>query len=266
MLTIDTDFVIHQLNQIAAQLKETFAQIEPAISLDQMFQAFKKIDGQAAATLQAALAKAYPHIGWLDGELEDADAWAQVSQDDYWICDALDGAIQYVRGIPSWCTTLTLLSEGRPVFAVIIDAMNGEIFHATEGGGAFLNGKPIRVNQCVSHHEGMVATSQPPFISRMPAEILQAANSLARVLPEVMAVRNLGPTSLQLAYVACGRLDAFWEFGEDGFNCAGAALLVREAGGTSSDAGGQPYSPQSASLLAATPGAHVSMLATLAGI
>jgi myo-inositol-1(or 4)-monophosphatase len=96
----------------------------------------------------------------------------------------------------------------------------------------------------------VLATSQPPFINDDPDVIGLAGTSLVRVLRKAGAVRNLGPTSLQLAYVACGRLDAFWEFGEDTFNCLGGALLVREAGGAATDVEGETYRLRSTSIVA----------------
>jgi myo-inositol-1(or 4)-monophosphatase len=93
-----------------------------------------------------------------------------------------------------------------------------------------------------------------------------ARHAPSSVLTEVGAVRNLGPTSLQLAYLACGRLDAFWEFGEDTFNCLAGVLLIQEAGGVVTDAGGHDYRMRATSLIAASRAVHTSLLAKLAAI
>lgn len=300
MTTIDTYDVLERMRDVAADLCEVFWQQEPVIELDEMFAAFQRIDGGASAALRASLAEAYPHIGWLDGELEraaanadnddnddegdgsdgkDADkgddggegkgggdgaAGRRQSRGEYWICDAIDGAVSFVRAIPNWAMSLTLVRDGEAVFAAVYDALHDETFHALAGGGAFRNGKPMRVNNKGSHYHGIVASSQPPYVGKDQQAMARAGQSLSGMLRDVVAVRNFGPTSLQLAYVACGRLDAFWEFGEDAFNCIGAALLVREAGGLVTQVDGLPYGlDASASIAAAPPAVHASMLVRL---
>ena len=176
MTTIDTYDVLERMRDVAADLCEVFWQQEPVIELDEMFAAFQRIDGGASAALRASLAEAYPHIGWLDGELEraaanddnddnddegdgsdgkDADkgddggegkgggdgaAGRRQSRGEYWICDAIDGAVSFVRAIPNWAMSLTLVRDGEAVFAAVYDALHDETFHAHAGGGAFRNG------------------------------------------------------------------------------------------------------------------------------
>ncbi|WGG48741.1 inositol monophosphatase family protein [Rugamonas sp. DEMB1] len=296
MTTIDTNDVLERMRDVAADLCEVFWQQEPVIELDEMFAAFQRIDGGAGAALRASLAEAYPHIGWLDGELERAAAndddeddgdgdggdagecrgerngggegegasARRQSRGEYWICDAIDGAVMFVRAIPNWAMSLTLVRDGEAVFATVYDPLHDETFHALAGGGAFRNGKPMRVNDKGSHYHGIVASSQPPYVGKDQQAMARAGQSLSGMLRDVVAVRNFGPTSLQLAYVACGRLDAFWEFGEDGFNCIGAALLVREAGGLVTQVDGLPYGlGATASIAAAPPAVHASMLVRL---
>ena len=159
--------------------------------------------------------------------------------------------------------SLTLMRDGAPVFAAVYDAMHDEMFHAQAGGGAFRNGAAMRVNARDSHYHGVVASNQPPFVCRHRKATAQAGHSFSAMLRDVAAVRNFGPTSLQLAYVACGRLDAFWEFGADGFNCIGAVLLIREAGGIVTQADGMPYVLSAGSIAAAAPKVHAAMLLRL---
>lgn len=268
MTAIDTEEVLALLRTVGASLCDTFWQLEPVVELDDMFAAFHRIDGQASAALRCGLAELYPRIGWMEGEFDGADsddeeAVAMLARGEFWICDAIDGAAQFLRAMPNWAMSLTLVREGVPVFVAVFDAAHDEMFHAVWGGGAWCNGKPVRVNDRESHYNGFVATSQPPFAVKQPRAVERAGRALSAMLPDVVAVRNLGPTSLQLAYVACGRLDAFWEFGEDGFNCMGPALLVREAGGTVSQVDGAPYRLLSADIAAAPPRVHASMLLRL---
>ncbi|WP_432383158.1 inositol monophosphatase family protein [Duganella sp. P38] len=164
--------------------------------------------------LRQALAAHYPAIAWADGALSEAHA----ARGEYWIGDVVDGATPFERGIPHWSLSLTLMRENRPVFAAVYDAMHDEMFHALWRHGAWCNDEPIRVS---------AGRGQP-----------------------LVATRGLGPASLQLAYVACGRLDAFWQRGNDGYLCAGGALLVREAGGDTTQIDGQPYRLASSSMAA----------------
>lgn len=272
MTAIDTEQVLALVRQVAADLCEVFWRAEPVVEPAPMLAAFQRINGAANARLRRELARRYPTICWLEDETagleaEDAQTAALAERGEYWICDAIDGAVQFLRAIPNWAMSLTLMREGVPVFTAIYDAVHDEMFHAVRGHGAYRNGEAIRVNRRDSHHQGIVATSQPPFVGRqgqaMELVARQAGASLSAVLGDVMAVRNLSATSLQLAYVACGRLDAFWEFGEDGCNCIGGALLVREAGGVVTAVDGALYGLRSQSIIAAPPGPHASLMARL---
>lgn len=255
MTAIDTEAVLELLREVGAGLCETFWRSQPVVEVEQMWAAFHRIDGAASAQLRQALGARYPAIAWADGALSEAHA----KRGEYWICDAIDGAVQFLRAIPNWSMSLTLMREGVPVFSAVYDAMHDEMFHALWGHGAWYNGQPIRVSARRDHHQAIVASSQPSF-GGAPR---QSGAALSAMLGEVAAARNLGPTSLQLAYVASGRLDAFWQYGEDGYNCIGGTLLIREAGGVATQADGQPYHLTSASLAAAPPGVHASMLQRL---
>jgi myo-inositol-1(or 4)-monophosphatase len=268
MTAIDTEEVLALMRETGAGLCETFWRGEPVVEVDDMMAAFQRIDGAAQAAMKRALARLYPGIAWMESELdstepEDAETAALAARGEYWICDAIDGAVQFLRAIPNWAMSLTLMREGVPVFAAIFDAVHDEMFHAAWGQGALLNGVAIRVNGRTSHYQGIVATSQPPFAGRDRHAVRRAGAALSAMLPDVVAVRNLGATSLQLAYVACGRVDGFWGFGDDSFNCLGGALLVREAGGLATRIDGQPYLLGAPSIAAASPGAHASMLLRL---
>jgi myo-inositol-1(or 4)-monophosphatase len=258
MTAIDTEQVLALMREVGAGLCETFWHADPVVEPDEMIEAFRRVDGAASAGLRQALAQRYPAIGWIDNDIGEV-----TGDGEYWLCDAVDGAIQFVRAIPGWAMSLTLMREGVPVFTAVFDAMHDEMFHALSGHGAYNNGKAIRVNQRDSHYNAVVAGSQPPFVGKRRVPTRQAGAALSIMLRDVVAVRNLGATSLQLAYVACGRLDAFWEYGEGGFNCIGAALLILEAGGVVTQADGAPYSVGATSIAAAPPGAHASMLLRL---
>jgi myo-inositol-1(or 4)-monophosphatase len=252
---------IEVVQSIGIHLKARFASLEPIIDSDAMMAAFRELDGGASDQLRQALSSKYPDIAWLDGELEGADIWRNVEAGRFWVCDAIDGAVQFLRGIPHWCVSLTLVEAGAATATIVYDPMHEEMFHAVSGTGAWCNGERLRVNDRKSHHGGLLATSQPPFSNDDEYVVNGSTASLKVALKEAGAVRNLGPTSLQLAYVAGGRLDAFWEYGEDTFNCIGGVLLVTEAGGVATDASGRPYGLASNSIIAAPAPVHRSLKA-----
>lgn len=214
MTAIDTESVLELMREVGAGLCEAFWRGLPV--------AIQAADAQ----LRQALSAQYPAVAWADGTLSEEYA----RRGEYWICDAVDGAVQFQRAIPNWSMSLTLMREGVPVFAAVYDAMHDEMFHALWGHGAWCNGQPIRVSE---------RPQQP-----------------------VVATRSLSPVSLQLAYVACGRLDAFWQHGQDSYSCIGGALLVREAGGTATQLDGQPYR-LAASSIAAGAAAGLLLVASL---
>ncbi|RFU49600.1 inositol monophosphatase family protein [Paraburkholderia sp. DHOC27] len=260
---VDVTHLSALLRDVGQDLLQTFNATEPIHANDEMMRVFKQLDDHAAEKIRDALAEGYPQIAWLEGELVDGSARSGKAT-SFWICDAIDGAVQFLRSITSWCITIALVEDGSTTFAMTYDAHRDECFHAVRGEGAFLNGQRIAVNGRKHHARAMLATSQPPFIGDKPGVIEAAGTSLSAMLADAGAVRNLGPTSLQLAYVACGRLDGFWEFGEDTFNCVAGALLVEMAGGRATNAAGEPYGLKSASIVAASEGVWQSVIQTFA--
>ncbi|MGO8702496.1 MAG: inositol monophosphatase family protein [Candidatus Brocadiia bacterium] len=147
---------------------------------------------------------------------------------DYlWVIDPLDGTVNYSRRIPLWGTSVALLHQGREIVGVIFDPIHGELYHSEEGQGAFLNGKRIRVSERVPLSAAMIAFG---FSSR--EEQLRRGLATAAQLPLAASkVRGMGSAVLHLAYVACGRLDGFFEFGINQWDIAAGIVLIREAGG-----------------------------------
>jgi myo-inositol-1(or 4)-monophosphatase len=243
------------------QLKSRFSSLTPIVGSEAMMAAFRDLDETASRQLRHSLAGKYPDVTWFEGELEGASVWRGAAGEKFWVCDAIDGAVQFLRAIPQWCVSLTLVEGGSATAAIIYDSMHDEMFHAVSGSGSWCNGVRLRVNDRASHHGALLATSQPPFINDDDFVVNGATSSLGIALREAGAVRNLGPTSLQIAYVASGRLDAFWEYGEDTFNCLGGALLVTEAEGVATDVSGRPYGLASNSIIAAPVPVHRSLKA-----
>ncbi|MDF3287847.1 inositol monophosphatase family protein [Streptomyces silvisoli] len=216
----------------------------PARTLPELRAAFAAVDGPAAEALRVELARLRPGAQWAD-ELE----LRLPELGEVWVTDAVDGAVQYLQGLPQWCVTITLVRDRVPVAAVLHSPPLGETYAAAVGHGATRDGAPVVPSAKADTSATVIATSHPPFAAEQPAATARAGQSHSALLPEVSAVRNLGPTSWQLADTAAGRLDAFWMYGTDDTNLLGGALVAREAGACVTDTQGAPWTAGSDSLL-----------------
>ncbi|MFC5995769.1 inositol monophosphatase family protein [Pseudonocardia hispaniensis] len=216
--------------------------------------AFHTVDDPAAALLRRRLGAIRPQAVSADDELGPVVAM----DGEMWVCDAIDGAVQFLQGLPYWGVSIALVRDGEPVLAVLWMPRLDLLYTAIIGGGARLNGRPVTASR-KKLAAALVCTSQPPFNT----EPERAGTSLTAMLRHTLAVRNLGPTSLQIAQVASGHVDAFWEYGEDANNLLPGALIAREGGAIVTDADGNPWHPTSTSFLAAAPTLHADVLKVL---
>jgi myo-inositol-1(or 4)-monophosphatase len=265
MTTIDVALVTRLVSEVGASLLAAYPANRPPADREGILATFKAINDPTADRLKHDLALAYPDIPWTDDEF-DLEGDKKAPAGDVWICDPIDGAVQFLNHLPAWCISLALVREGVPILSVLHDPTHGELFHAVAGGGAFLNGEPLRPSAKQQLKDALAATSHPPFLGDDQVSIRRAGESLSAVLGRVAAVRNLGPTSLQLAYVAAGRLDAFWEFGDDRTNWLAGSLMLREAGAALTDARGEAFGWESKSIAAAAPGLHGALIEALAPV
>lgn len=154
----------------------------------------------------------------------------------HWIVDPLDGTVNFLHGIPQVSVAVGLYEDGQPRVGVVIDAIRGEEFVAERGSGASLNGSPIRVSDRALG-DGVIATGFP--YDRRDRGAAYAA-IVGTVVEHVRGIRRFGSAALDLAWVACGRLDGYWEFGLGPWDIGAAMVLVQEAGGIVSDHVGTP--------------------------
>ncbi|MDI3316409.1 MAG: inositol monophosphatase family protein [Bacillota bacterium] len=169
-----------------------------------------------------------------------------------WVVDPLDGTNNYLHGIPFFAVSMALLEDGRLRYGLTLDPVRGERFEAWPGGGAWLGERPLHVSREERIPFSLVATGFP-FDRRGHRRNL---DRLAAVADRVQNVRTLGSAALALAYVAAGRLEAFWELHLAPWDMAAGALLVREAGGSVSDADGRPFRLEGGTVLAGAPAVH----------
>jgi myo-inositol-1(or 4)-monophosphatase len=145
-----------------------------------------------------------------------------------WIVDPLDGTANYVHHLPAFAVTIALQSAGETVLGIVFDPIANEFYHAVKGEGTFLNGKPVQTSGCSSPEQAMVAVSFAPNVPRGSMEITR----FIEALHSCQSVRRLGSAALNLAYLAAGRLDAYWATSVKIWDVAAGLLMVKEAGGT----------------------------------
>jgi len=179
-------------------------------------------DRAAEAHLRSALAGARPGDGWLG---EESGGSAQGAR--RWIVDPLDGTTNFLRGIGHWAVSIALEDERGLRLGVVRDPLRGESFAAARGAGATLNGRPISVAETTELSTALFGTGIP--FGGM-AHIDAHAADIARLMPHCAGVRRMGAAALDLAYVAAGRLDGFWERSLQHWDIAAGLVLLREAG------------------------------------
>lgn len=179
-----------------------------------------------------------------------------------WYVDPLDGTTNFAHGFPVYNVTLALEQAGELIAGVIFDPTRQETFAAERGGGAYLNGRRIHVSKTGRLEDTLVATGFP---SRKRHENVNV-HFYYQLAMMTHGVRRAGSAALDLAYVACGRLEAFWEFGLKPWDMAAGILLVREAGGRSSDMHGAPFSLRGPHVLADNALIHNLILGAFADV
>ncbi|MFM7206505.1 MAG: inositol monophosphatase family protein [Planctomycetaceae bacterium] len=153
-----------------------------------------------------------------------------------WIVDPLDGTTNYVHGFPAYCVSIALADGDDLLVAAIHDPLRDECFTASRGGGARLNGEPITAAPVTAAADAVVAVSFPAHVTRDSP----AMADFVSILPQVHSIRRTGSTALNLAYIACGRLHAFWVRRIACWDVAAGMLIAREAGGTVASFPGGP--------------------------
>ena len=174
--------------------------------------------------IKEELTEARPTYGWLG---EESDPVAGQDPTRRWIVDPLDGTTNFLHGLPHWAVSIALEHKGQIIAGVVFDASKDELFIAEKGKGAWMNDRRIRVSDRHRMIESVYATGLP-FAGR--SDLPATLSDLAKLLPACAGVRRWGAASLDLAYVAAGRYDGFWERGLNIWDITGGLILAREAG------------------------------------
>jgi myo-inositol-1(or 4)-monophosphatase len=218
---------------------------------------FTEADLRAEATVRDKLAAFRPEYGFL-GEEGGLTPGADLSH--VWIVDPLDGTANFLSGLPIFAVNIALARDGEVIAGVTHVPMLAETFWAEEGQGAWLNGKPIRV----SSRQGLIQAVLGigiPFAGKPRHEQFYA--EMERLTPRVTGIRRLGAGAVDMAYVACGRFDAYWEQSVSAWDMAAGVILVREAGGVVTDTQGGALDLAGGTVLASTPQLHGDLLDAL---
>jgi myo-inositol-1(or 4)-monophosphatase len=196
-------------------------------------------DLRAESTMREELGKARPGYSFLMEEsgMSGSDNWSW-----RWVVDPLDGTSNFLHGIPHWCISIALekrLQDGSSEIAaaMIYNPVHDEMFWAEKGGGAFLNERRLRVSARRELKDALFATGIP-FAAVSGGNRLAFARTLGVLMPQVAGIRRFGAAALDLAWVAAGRYDGYWELGLKPWDMAAGLLIVREAGGFVTDPAG----------------------------
>ena len=244
----------------ARGLKRDFGEIEQLqVSRKGPSDFVSAADVKAEKVLRQELLKARPRFGFLmeeSGETKGEDGHHR------WIVDPIDGTTNFLHGIPHFAISIGLEMDGDIIAGLVFNPIADEMYYAEKGKGAFLNDRRLRVSARDSLAAALLATGIPfrgrpghaPFLTE-----------LERVMPHVAGVRRAGTASLDLAYVASGRYDGYWEKGLQPWDVAAGILLVREAGGFISDFDGSKEDLAKGHVVAANAKLHKPILDLLAG-
>jgi myo-inositol-1(or 4)-monophosphatase len=215
-----------------------------------------RVDHAAEEAILEIVRKSYPDHAVLAEESGAAAGAAEYQ----WIIDPLDGTTNFIHGFPQYCVSIAIRHRDVLAHGVIYDPNRNELFTASKGRGAFLNDRRIRVSKCLRLGEALIGTGFP---FREGARIDLYTNQLKNLMQKTAGVRRAGAAALDLAYVACGRLDAFWELGLSPWDMAAGALMIQEAGGLVGDLRGDSGYLESGEIACATPKIYPTLLEAL---
>ena len=216
-----------------------------------------QVDKAAEQAIIGVIHAAYPDHSILAEESGDTPG---ARAEHRWVIDPLDGTTNYIHGFPQYCVSIALEHRGVPTHGVVYDPGKNELFTASRGRGAFLDDRRMRVSKCIRLQDALVGTGFPyKEVSRLDLYMRQ----LRTMMTSSAGVRRAGAAALDLAYVAAGRLDAFWEMGLSRWDMSAGALLIQEAGGMVADLQGGADFLDRGEIAAATPKVLADLLAAL---
>jgi myo-inositol-1(or 4)-monophosphatase len=254
IMTVMTDAVM----KASRSLKRDFGEVENLqVSRKGPGDFVSAADRRAEQILRDALEKARPGYGFV---LEEGGIVEGTDKSHRWHIDPLDGTTNFLHGLPQFAISVGLERDEQVVAGVIYDPIKDEMFIAERGKGAYLNNRRIRVASRIEMAEAMVVCGMPHIGRGDHGKFLREASV---VMAHAGGMRRLGAAALDLAYVACGRIDAYWERGLNSWDMAAGLVLLREAGGFVSDADGGPNPMATGSIACGNETLHRELLRLL---
>jgi myo-inositol-1(or 4)-monophosphatase len=216
-----------------------------------------QVDRAAESAIIEVIRKAHPDHAIL---AEESGQLASARAEYRWVIDPLDGTTNFIHGFPQYCVSIGVQHRGVTSHAVVYDPAKNELFTASRGRGAYLDDRRTRVSRCPQLAEALIGTGFPfKEFSRIELYLAQ----MRFLMGASAGVRRAGAAALDLAYVACGRLDGFWEMGLSPWDMAAGALLIQESGGLVADLEGEQRYLERGEICAGTPKVFAPLLQAL---
>jgi len=242
----------------ARGLKRDFGEIEQLqVSRKGPADFVSAADRRSEEIIRAELERARPGYGFL---MEESGETRGSDPQHRWIVDPLDGTTNFLHGIPQFAISIALERQGRLMAGLVYNPISDDLFTAERGGGAFLNDRRIRVAARSALADAIIATGTP-HLGR--GDYGRFLTELAAIMPGVAGVRRFGAAALDLAWVAAGRFDGFWERGLSAWDVAAGILLIREAGGFATDLDGREAALDSGHIVAGNETIHRHLIGLL---
>ncbi|SER11738.1 inositol monophosphatase family protein [Lentzea albida] len=245
------------VRRAGARMLKRYSPESRASSLTEIVEAVRANDAAVVDLLKPELDEIRPQARWLD----DEHGHGPLPEGEWWLIDPVGGNMNAVHGMTDWNIGVSLVRDGRPVLAVVFFPLFDEMFTATDGGGAFLNGVRLQVSDKTSLDGALAGTgqAQPGQGPEMADRVGAAYATMAK---HALYVRISVPVTHQLAQVAAGRMDLHWQYDNVRAHASGV-LLVLEAGGIVTDLDGKPWELTTREYLAAAPDVHAAALELL---
>jgi myo-inositol-1(or 4)-monophosphatase len=242
------------------RLQAEFSPATRPVSRAEMAAAGHHTEDLVLGELRPALAQLRPQAGWVDEDLETTP----LPPGEWWVVDAVEGAVNYVHGLPEWAVTVTLLRDSQPVLTVVRQPEGDRTYTAVRGQGAYLNGQRLRTSAKTSLDAAIAVTGQAE--AGQDRTYRRIGESVTALLGRAMLVLVFVPSTFPLLLVASGQRDVFWQYEPVLPGVAPGMLLVTEAGGVASRIDGSPWRPGDPDILVTAPGLHRAAAQTLATV
>lgn len=228
---INIPIILDAVRKVGDVFLKGYKQNEIPQSMDELLKQLEDIDILCLTSLKEDLSLQFPNTPWHIGDEFDTNSQRNPAElQEYWLCDAMDGAIQYLQHIAGWTINLALIRDGKPFFSVIYDPLANEMFWAKDGEGTFMNGKLLQISR-KTDLSVMIAVFEYGHQDKSNNNLNEEIGStVTKLLQNFGIVRNYGPHGLQLAYVGAGRIDLFVQEDIDTYNWIAGLLIAKEAG------------------------------------